>query len=105
MSDTKPTDDAKDEPTQTDAVVADTGKGIPEEDLERVFTPFYTTKHGGSGLGLAISHQIIQEHKGSIEVESNPNQGTTFRVNLPVNPLVMHTGIQRSGSDEKNVSH
>jgi signal transduction histidine kinase len=86
-------------------VIADTGKGIPEDDLEKVFTPFYTTKHGGSGLGLAISHQIVQEHQGSIEIESKPNQGTTFRVNLPVNPLVMHTGRQRSSGDEKNVSH
>jgi len=85
-------------------VIADTGKGIPEEDLEKVFTPFYTTKHGGSGLGLAISYQIVQEHQGSIEVESKPNQGTTFLVNLPVNPLVIQKGRQRS-SDEKNVSH
>jgi len=67
--------------------VEDTGKGIPKEDLDRIFTPFYTTKHQGSGLGLAISHQIVQEHNGSIEVESEENRGTTFFVNLSLNPI------------------
>jgi signal transduction histidine kinase len=86
-------------------VIADTGKGIPAEDLEKVFTPFYTTKHTGSGLGLSISHQIIQEHQGNIEVESKLNQGTTFRIILPVNPSVTQKGRQRRSSDEKNVSH
>lgn len=85
--------------------IADTGKGIPEEDLEKVFTPFYTTKHTGSGLGLSISHQIVQEHQGNIEVESTLNAGTTFRINLPVNPSLMEKGTQRRSSDEKNVSH
>jgi signal transduction histidine kinase len=85
--------------------IADTGKGIPEEDLEKVFTPFYTTKHTGSGLGLSISHQIVQEHQGTIEVESKQNVGTTFRINLPVNPSLIEKGRQRRSSDEKNVSH
>jgi len=85
--------------------IADTGKGIPEEDLEKVFTPFYTTKHTGSGLGLSISHQIVQEHQGNIEVESKQNVGTTFRINLPVNPSLTEQGRQRRSSDEKNVSH
>jgi signal transduction histidine kinase len=85
--------------------IADTGKGIPAEDLEKVFTPFYTTKHTGSGLGLSISHQIVQEHQGTIEVESKQNVGTTFRINLPVNPSLMEKGRQRRSSDEKNVSH
>jgi signal transduction histidine kinase len=70
-------------------IIKDTGKGISEENMDKIFTPFYTTKHEGSGLGLAISNQIIQEHRGSIEVESNENQGTTFYVNLPVNPLII----------------
>ena len=77
-------------------VVRDTGRGIPEDDLDKVFTPFFTTKHEGSGLGLAISHQIIQEHQGTIEVESTINQGTTFRINIPVNPLLIQEDSQRS---------
>jgi signal transduction histidine kinase len=77
-------------------VIKDTGRGIPDEDLDKVFTPFFTTKHEGSGLGLAISHQIVQEHHGNIEVESTKNQGTTFRINLPVNPLHIQEDSQRS---------
>jgi signal transduction histidine kinase len=77
-------------------VIKDTGRGIPEEDLDKVFTPFFTTKHEGSGLGLAISHQIVQEHHGNIEVESQKNEGTTFRINLPVNPLLIQEDNQRS---------
>jgi signal transduction histidine kinase len=62
----------------------DTGCGIPPEYLESIFNPFFTTKHKGSGLGLSISNQIVQEHKGYIDVESQPNNGSTFYVNLPL---------------------
>jgi signal transduction histidine kinase len=86
-------------------IIKDTGKGISEENMDKIFTPFYTTKHEGSGLGLAISNQIIQEHRGSIEVESNENQGTTFYVNLPVNPLFIQGEKQWRQENEKNVSH
>jgi two-component system NtrC family sensor kinase len=86
-------------------IIKDTGKGISEENMDKIFTPFYTTKHEGSGLGLAISNQIIQEHQGSIEVESKENQGTTFYVNLPVNPLLIQGEKQWRQENEKNVSH
>jgi signal transduction histidine kinase len=62
----------------------DTGCGILAENLESIFNPFFTTKHKGSGLGLSISNQIIQEHKGYIDVESQPNKGSSFYVNLPL---------------------
>jgi len=62
----------------------DTGHGIPTEYLEDIFTPFFTTKDKGSGLGLAISHQIIQDHRGYIDVESELNKGTSFYINLPL---------------------
>jgi signal transduction histidine kinase len=62
----------------------DTGCGIPKEHLEEIFNPFFTTKTSGSGLGLSISNQIVQDHKGYIDVESGVNQGTSFFVNLPV---------------------
>jgi signal transduction histidine kinase len=62
----------------------DTGCGIRPEYLEDIFTPFFTTKEKGSGLGLSISNQIIQDHKGYIDVESQVNKGTSFFINLPL---------------------
>jgi Signal transduction histidine kinase regulating C4-dicarboxylate transport system len=68
--------------------VADTGSGIPEDKLNKIFDPFYTTKPlgKGTGLGLAISYGIIKKHNGEIVVHSQVGQGTTFRVVLPINP-------------------
>jgi signal transduction histidine kinase len=63
--------------------IRDNGNGIPEEHLDHIFTPFFTTKDTGSGLGLAISHQIIQEHRGAISVESRLGEGSSFYINLP----------------------
>jgi signal transduction histidine kinase len=65
---------------------ADTGHGIKEEDLDRIFSPFFTTKEvgHGTGLGLAISYGIVKEHKGTITVESEEGQGATFTIRLPV---------------------
>ena len=65
-------------------IVRDEGKGIAEEDLEKIFDPYFTTKKEGSGLGLAITHSVIQNHNGHIEVESTPNVGTCFSIYLPV---------------------
>ncbi len=64
--------------------VSDTGCGMSEETLKKIFTPFYTTKPSGTGLGLSITKRIIKEHNGSIGVSSELNKGTTFTVNLPV---------------------
>jgi len=62
----------------------DTGCGIPQEYLEEIFNPFYTTKTTGSGLGLSISNQIVRDHKGYIDLESQKDKGTSFFINLPV---------------------
>ena len=64
--------------------ISDTGRGIPREDLGRVFEPFFSTKRKGTGLGLAIVHQIVESHGGEIQVESKEGEGTTFRIILPV---------------------
>jgi PAS domain S-box-containing protein len=69
----------------TNAVVEirDSGKGIPGEERPFIFNPFFTTKASGTGLGLAITHRIIQEHNGTIEVESEVGRGSVFRVFIP----------------------
>lgn len=64
--------------------VADNGAGISKENLEKLFIPFYTTKQKGTGLGLSIVHKIIEEHEGSIQVESEPGKGTVFYITLPL---------------------
>jgi two-component system sensor histidine kinase HydH len=71
-------------PPAVEAAIADTGAGIPADDLEKVFEPFFSRKRKGTGLGLAIVHQIIESHRGEIRVESGPGKGTTFRMTLPV---------------------
>ncbi|MDI9609179.1 MAG: PAS domain S-box protein, partial [Candidatus Verstraetearchaeota archaeon] len=63
--------------------VRDTGIGIPEEHLKKLFTPLFTTKSKGSGLGLAICKRIVETHNGKIKVESRVGSGTTFTVELP----------------------
>ena len=65
--------------------VSDTGKGISKEVQGRIFEPFFTTRSDGTGLGLSIVQQIIFEHSGTIEVESENGRGTTFTILLPVN--------------------
>lgn len=66
-------------------VVKDNGRGIPEETMEHIFKPFYTTKSAGqgTGLGLAISQEIVRSHRGFINVESRVNEGSTFTICLP----------------------
>jgi two-component system, sporulation sensor kinase E len=64
--------------------VTDTGGGIPQEQINRIFEPFYTTKKKGSGLGLMIVQRIVRGHGGRIELESQVGRGTTFRVWLPL---------------------
>ena len=62
--------------------IRDTGIGIPPENLERIFDPYFTTRDKGTGLGLAIAHRIVAEHGGRIEVESGEGEGTVFRIEL-----------------------
>jgi signal transduction histidine kinase len=84
--------------------IRDTGVGIPEENLEHIFDPFFTSKDEGSGLGLSISHQIVQEHGGYIVVESKVGKGTSFFINLPVGKRVRPASNGRA-VNEANPNH
>lgn len=64
--------------------ISDTGIGIPEELLAKIFEPYFTTKESGTGLGLTITFKIIKEHNGEITVESKPSKGSTFTIHLPI---------------------
>jgi two-component system NtrC family sensor kinase len=65
-------------------MVRDTGNGICEENLDKIFNPFFTTRPDGTGLGLSVSYGIVRDHGGEILVESAPGKGTVFRVRLPL---------------------
>jgi len=64
--------------------IQDSGVGIPNEHMNKLFNPFFSTKEGGIGLGLSIAHRIIDQHHGKIEVQSDPGKGTLFTIWLPV---------------------
>ena len=89
---------------ETDGVwvyVADTGGGIPQEKINRIFQPYFTTKKEGSGLGLMIVQRIVREHGGRIELESNTGQGTTFRLWFP---LTEQQPLRLTGGDTSQFS-
>ena len=70
--------------------IADTGSGIPSDQLARIYDPFFTTKSigRGTGLGLSISYSIVREHDGTIRCDSAVGKGTRFTVTLPLAPPV-----------------
>lgn len=75
-------------PPQVVVEVRDSGPGIAPDDLERIFSPFFTTKPQGTGLGLAIVRKVVHAHDGHIDAVSAVGRGTTFRVRLPVVPSI-----------------
>ena len=74
-----PSEDAK----SVDFEIADTGRGIPQENLEAIFEPYFSTKETGTGLGLAIVKKIVDIHGGEINVRSTLEKGTTFTILIP----------------------
>jgi len=80
--------------------IRDEGNGIPEENLERIFDPYFSTKKKGSGLGLAVVHSIVQKHGGVTEVESVPGEGARFTVYLPTAEMTFTADRKDSISDE-----
>jgi signal transduction histidine kinase len=92
-------------PSFVQVEVKDTGIGIPSENLEHIFDPFFTSKDEGSGLGLSISHQIVQEHGGYVTVESKLGKGTSFLVNIPTGKPVRAMTDRNLHVHEANLSH
>jgi two-component system, sporulation sensor kinase E len=84
--------------------VSDTGGGIPQDKINHIFEPFYTTKKKGTGLGLMIVQRIVRQHSGRIEIESRVGHGTTFRVRLPLHdrPPLMLAGTKNETKDDED---
>ena len=84
---------------QVDICITDTGQGIPPENLERIFEPFFSTrkKEGGSGLGLAITFGLVHKLGGDISASSTPEEGTTFTVTLPLKGKMRDTNENSAG--------
>ncbi len=76
--------EAPNHPDLVEVSISDTGRGIPPENLERIFRPFYTTRRGGTGLGLSLCQRIVSQHGGTVTVESTMKQGSRFAVRLPL---------------------
>jgi len=73
--------------------IADTGRGLAPDELERVFEPFFSTKTGGVGLGMPISRKIIEAHEGHVRIDSSPGKGATVRIALPAAMAVEHKAV------------
>jgi signal transduction histidine kinase len=96
QGDVEPLDGVRALPASVQVEVRDDGPGISADDIERIFSPFFTTKPQGTGLGLAIVRKMVDAHDGRILATSAPGRGTTFTVTLPVipsrpHPLLMET--------------
>jgi two-component system, sporulation sensor kinase E len=85
--------------------VADTGGGIPQEQINRIFEPFYTTKKKGSGLGLMIVQRIVRAHNGRIELESRVGRGTTFKIWLPLHERKPRLLENKTGRESPNFAN
>jgi signal transduction histidine kinase len=68
--------------------IRDTGPGIPEENLDRIFEPYFTNRPGGTGLGLALARRIIEEHEGTIKATNHPKGGAQFEISLPIEVFI-----------------
>ena len=77
-------------------VISDEGIGIPEEHIDKIFDPYFTTKQKGSGLGLATSYSIIRRHDGHIQVKSKIGEGTDVEIFIPASESQVHSKHQKS---------
>jgi hypothetical protein len=91
--------------TAVEISVSDTGHGLTDEIRERLFLPFYSTKHRGTGLGLSIAAKIVQEHGGSIRAESNTPKGARFLLRLPLLETAQLHGGDGAASEPVTKAH
>ena len=93
----------KEKDSVVDIYIKDSGRGIKEEELHKIFEYHYTTKDKGMGLGLPISYMIIKDHGGDMQVESGKGQGTTFIITLPVKQkAITNNQITNTKKGEEN---
>lgn len=85
---------------QVEVRLTDSGAGIPEDHIDKIFEPYFTTKHGGSGLGLTIVQRIVSDHGGEVSASSAPGEGTTMTVRIPVPGRYARLLPDRSGGRE-----
>ena len=85
--------------------VRDRGVGLGEDQLEKIFQPFYTTKSDGLGMGLAISRSIIEAHGGRLWAQNNPDRGATFYFTVPVACAVTEVKTHESNNDGNKLAH
>jgi len=78
-------------------IFEDTGIGIPPEDIEKIFTPYYTSKSGGTGLGLSIVGRILRDHNATIDVRSEQGRGSKFVVAFKSSPAQESGGVKKDG--------
>jgi signal transduction histidine kinase/DNA-binding response OmpR family regulator len=83
-------------------VFADTGVGIPDDEMDLLFEPFFTTRPEGTGRGLTVSYSIVEQHGGRIEVESHVDVGSTFTVVLPIEAPGLASGVANENEEETN---
>lgn len=101
QGDVEPLDGTHALPASVKIELKDDGPGISADDIERIFSPFFTTKPQGTGLGLAIVRKVVNAHDGRIHASSAPGRGTTFTVTLPVSPTRHYPLLMDSSEKEK----
>jgi two-component system sensor histidine kinase PilS (NtrC family) len=99
----RPFSHIQDDSLWCEIMVNDTGAGIAAADLGKIFDPFFTTKIGGTGLGLAIVYRIIEDHGGSVTVESREGDGTRFCIRIPMTEASGNTAFQNGTSRKQSL--
>jgi len=88
-------------PSSLSIFVEDTGHGIPEESMDKIFTPYFTDKQQGTGLGLPVAKGIVENHRGRMQVRSEVGKGTTFEIRLDRHAKASEAGFKLKKQSER----